>query len=341
MRKTQFALAALALVASTAAMAEVGIYGTLDAGIANSSVKGTQFSGDGGWVAGNNIGFRGSEDLGDGLKANFNLRAGINLGSGGSDNGGNGTLFNQLANVGVSGEFGSIALGQQFSPFIGAVAGGTAGVGHFFVNRIIMGSAAAGSVTGGGQSAGGFFIANAVSYTSPTLNGFSLSALTNAKNGGPNVAGTANVDDRYDTAVVNADVGGVKVAAGYESRSTYKNYLLAGSYAMKELTLSGTYMMFEPASTADKRKNSYSVSAAYQLTPAISANVQYAAGKNATDKDTSLTGLGVSYSLSKTTAAYVSYTRGTGGAVSNYSYRGTTTLGASNNTTAVGITHSF
>ena len=57
MRNTKIALAVLALVASTAAMAESTIYGTVDAGLANTSssdntTSGTQFTGAGGWVAG-------------------------------------------------------------------------------------------------------------------------------------------------------------------------------------------------------------------------------------------------------------------------------------------------
>ena len=96
MRKTQVALAALALVASTAALADgVTVSGNLDAGIARTTTNndadtariGTNFSGAGGFVAGNNINFSGTEDIG-GLKAGFTLGAGIDLGNGSSGNGG-------------------------------------------------------------------------------------------------------------------------------------------------------------------------------------------------------------------------------------------------------------
>ncbi len=94
MRNTKIALAVLALVASTAAMAQATVYGMLDAGIANTSssnntTKGTSFSGAGGFVGANYIGFKGSEEIDGGIKANYQLEAGINISQGGTDNGGN------------------------------------------------------------------------------------------------------------------------------------------------------------------------------------------------------------------------------------------------------------
>ena len=47
MKKTQVALAALALVASTATLANVTVYGAVDAAAAHASGKGTYFDGTG------------------------------------------------------------------------------------------------------------------------------------------------------------------------------------------------------------------------------------------------------------------------------------------------------
>jgi len=127
MKRTQIALAAVALVASTAAMAEVKISGTIDAGVASNSTRnvagvraGTNFSGAGGFVAGNNINFSGSEDLGGGLKAGFTLGAGFDAGNGSSGNGGSAAMFTQQANVSLGGDAGTVKLGMQLSPFISA-----------------------------------------------------------------------------------------------------------------------------------------------------------------------------------------------------------------------------
>lgn len=163
--------------------------------------------------------------------------------------------------------------------------------------------------------------------------------MTNARNGGPNTGATAIAGDRYDTAVLSGDIAGGKVSLGLEQRSTYKTQLLAASIPVGDLTLSGTAMSFTP--TGGDANMSYSVSGAYPLTSGLTGSLQYASGESAAGTKQSLTGLGLNYSLSKSTAAYFSYTLGTGGLSSSYSYRGNTSMADKNNTTAVGLIHSF
>ncbi|HSW05154.1 porin [Aquabacterium sp.] len=59
------------------------------------------------------LGFRGSEDLGDGLKAIFALEMGIGLDAGTHNQGGRG--FGRQAFVGLSGPWGSVTLGRNYS----------------------------------------------------------------------------------------------------------------------------------------------------------------------------------------------------------------------------------
>lgn len=114
MKKNFLALAALASIAfSGAAMAEVTVFGTIDAAVtgSNSDAKGTVFSLENGGNTANRIGFRGTEDLGGGLKAGFWLEAGFN------ENGGNGLSFNRRSTVSLSGnEWGEVRLGRDFTP---------------------------------------------------------------------------------------------------------------------------------------------------------------------------------------------------------------------------------
>ena len=83
MKKSLIALAALATVATAAqAQSSVAVYGLLDAGVssnftANSSGQ-TLTAAANGILATSRLGFRGTEDLGGGLKANFNLESGLN-----------------------------------------------------------------------------------------------------------------------------------------------------------------------------------------------------------------------------------------------------------------------
>lgn len=366
MRNTKIALAVLALVASTAAMAESTIYGTLEAGVANTSssngtTSGTSFTGTGAWVAGNNIGFKGSEEIEGGLKATYQLEMGINLNTGASDNGGSGfstaptavapatqlatqsSLFSRTAAIGLAGDFGSVTLGQQLSPYIAAQAMGTAGNGNFFVNRIIMGggfpNAAAGSTVLG---QGGFFMPNAIVYATPSIGGISASIMQTVRNGaagGAIDAGTQS--DNYTAAMATGAFGDVNVTVGYQNRqNTVQGLTGSASYTMGAATLSGNYTKSTPETGAVV--NSYSASLAYAVTAPLTVSLQYA--RNNLVSAQTISNLGAQYALSKRTSLYAMYARGTNGAQSNYDTRGsytTNTVTTSSTTMSAGVVHSF
>lgn len=94
----------------------VTLYGIADVGIFHERVK---VAGDttrttgmvSGGQAGSRWGLRGSEDLGGGLKANFQLESGFNINNG--MQGQNGRLFGRAAWGGLSGAFGEVRLGRQ------------------------------------------------------------------------------------------------------------------------------------------------------------------------------------------------------------------------------------
>ena len=355
MKKTQVALAALALVASSAALAETTIYGTLDAAVGNTTnsagtTQGVYFAGAGGWVAGNNMGFKGSEEIEGGLKATYQLEMGLNLNNGGADNGGSGAaaatdanIFTRTAAIGLSSEMGSLTLGQQLSPYIVAQAVGTAGNGNFFVNRIILGgglnNAAVGSTVSG---QGGFFMPNAVVYASPTIGGISASLMKTFRNGASGAAISAgDPADAYTAGMVNGSFGGVNVTGGFQNRKdTYKSYTGSASYAMGPATVSGNYTRHTDEGVT--AVGSWSASLAYAVTEPLTLSVQYA--RNNLDTAQTLTNVGAQYSLSKRTSVYATYGRGTNGAQSVYDNR--TAYSASGDTststsTLVGVTHSF
>ena len=111
------AMAAVFLVVSPAvhAQSNVQVYGLIDAGVEYVNHAGP----NGGSVervisGGKNTsrwGFRGSEDLGDGLKAVWNLEGGILMDTGGID----GQLFRRQAYVGLDGKLGRIVIGRSFT----------------------------------------------------------------------------------------------------------------------------------------------------------------------------------------------------------------------------------
>lgn len=63
---------------------------------------------------GSRWGLRGTEDLGGGLKAVFQMEAGFNMANGASGQGG--LLFGRQAYVGLASDFGAVRLGRQYSP---------------------------------------------------------------------------------------------------------------------------------------------------------------------------------------------------------------------------------
>ncbi|XYJ08212.1 porin [Telluria sp. B2] len=118
MKKSALALAVLAALSlnySAQAQTNVQVYGLVDAGV--ESVN--HAAPDGGSLVrvvsgGKNTsrwGLRGSEDLGGGLKAVFNLEGGILMDTGASD----GPLFKRQANVGLEGGFGRVVVGRSFT----------------------------------------------------------------------------------------------------------------------------------------------------------------------------------------------------------------------------------
>lgn len=179
MKKSLLALAVLASIAGAAqAQSSVTIYGVLDMAI-NSEKHGALSGGNGsitsldsGIQSGSRLGFKGSEDLGGGLKANFKLEMGVNADTGSSAQGG--LAFGRAAWVGLSGDFGAVQMGRQNKPVFNAVDSIDP-----FETGLIGGSAKdSTSATGLGNL---FFASNprqnnTINYTTNSLGGFTGSA---------------------------------------------------------------------------------------------------------------------------------------------------------------------
>ena len=94
----------LLLLASTAsAESNITVYGLIDVAVSTTSAGGNALRTTGmnsGVGLGSRVGFRGSEDLGGGMKANFVLEGGFNPESGTIGQGG--VLFGRQAWVGLS-----------------------------------------------------------------------------------------------------------------------------------------------------------------------------------------------------------------------------------------------
>ena len=134
MKKTLLAAALMAGFAGVAhAETSVTLYGILDAGIGYQKLKVNDDAGDfsqkrigmiNGIQSGNRWGLKGSEDLGDGLRAVFVLESGFDLGTGKSGQGSR--LFGRQATLGLAGDsWGQLDFGRQTniaSKYLSAVA---------------------------------------------------------------------------------------------------------------------------------------------------------------------------------------------------------------------------
>lgn len=173
MKKTLIALAVLA--ASGASFAQVTLYGVVSGGYQASKATSTSAGVttdtrndgfvSGGGLNGDRIGFKGTEDLGAGLKANFVFEGAVNTATGGlgdqaSKNAVSTFSFDRESNFGLSGNFGAFTVGRTRtllnSVILGYDAFATQGISAVNLNPI------------------GTRIGNAATYKSNSFGGFDI-----------------------------------------------------------------------------------------------------------------------------------------------------------------------
>lgn len=241
MKKNLLAAAAVAAM-STGALAQsnVTLYGELDAGVGQRyTMEDTgvisNYDGTSRW------GLRGSEDLGNGLKASFQFESGaIDLTNG--NIGGNGG-FNRQAWVGVSGGFGNILVGRTTTPQNRLL-------GTFDLNGTADGSSALkalgleanGNLGGSRQNA-------QIQYATPKLGGFEARIAYGFEDQRKSFNSTTGVwanDKDFVQAAASYKVGGLTVGAAVQGKlSSAANqrtgYAAGIKYDFKALEVSGYY----------------------------------------------------------------------------------------------------
>lgn len=338
-------LIAVAGLLATQAYAQSSItaYGVVDLGY----VKGTgDMANWSGLASGRNmssrLGFKGEEDLGSGLKASFTLEAdiGANTGTGvttpfagwsSTDNksaAANGGLqFNRVAIVGLSGAWGAVTAGRNYTPTFlldfaydpfgenGAGASlitltsayfNTAGsVNHLRASNLVTYSTPANNT--------GF---NAMLSIAPSVNNSSLpndGAFTSGKVGYVNGALMADVAWAKTKLVASGDIKTTSVAAAYDLGMIRPVI----EYSRDELGAAG----------ANASKKGFLVGATAPLGLG-QARMSYSKVEKTADNSTAgnVTQLAVGYvyNLSKRTALYATYSH-----VNNTNYRNTPTAGYS------------
>lgn len=163
------------LLASSAACAQsaaggngVVIYGSVDAGVSNFSDERGAHSNkvDTGNRSPDRFGFRGSEDLGGGMRAFFQLENGFNLDDGTMKR--SGVLFSRFALVGISSKAGTLTFGHMpdfLYEYLRFTNNGFLGSAYFFHPGNLD------------NQANQFQLDNAIKYESPTVGGFTVGAM--------------------------------------------------------------------------------------------------------------------------------------------------------------------
>ena len=172
MKKTLVAMAVMAVAG--AASAQATLYGVLDAGIqmTTTTTGGVDVAGgnvglqqNGSFMNGNRWGLKGTEDLGGGMSALYQLENGFTIDNGKLSQGGR--LFGRQAYVGLSGGFGTVTLGRQYTGL--DTLWGTYDAGEYGSNSAMSFAWNGGTVGDIGR------IDGMIQYSTPAMSGFSAS----------------------------------------------------------------------------------------------------------------------------------------------------------------------
>lgn len=321
MQKKIIALAIAGLSGAAFAQSNVTLYGQVDTYLGNFNASGNGARGttvlNSGGLGQSRLGFKGAEDLGNGLKAVFALEYGLTVDKSagiGTDPAGADTTSNNARQqlLGLAGGFGTVAAGYlQTAAYDWSVKysalGGTALDPHYYSAR------AAGS--GAGTGINSYDRApNAVAYISPNLNGLTLKANYAQLNEGA----AANNGQRRGAYLLAADYDNGPLSAGLVYRQVNKANQADGLSGRYETAIGASYNLGAATliagaqsigiSNTTKRAAAYSFGAKAPVSAAGTVVAEFGRGI-ATGTGTAVNTFSLAYlhGLSKRTTAYAGY----------------------------------
>ena len=346
---TLAALTTAAFGASAQQASSVTLYGMADSNFGRSETHGGVSTTGLDQVPnprGSRFGMRGSEDLGGGMRALFQLEGAVSLTDGSTTTGNQ--LFNRHAWVGLSGGFGELALGRQET------------LHRVLNNGNYNDVATEGELSVTTSNSGlqlmqnfGTRVNQAIRYTSPEFSGIRIrvqSALGQGTTAGLNgILATYNAKNiRLALAHEYYDGSGVAGIPKWNEVTT-----VSGQYDMGAATIALGYQMTDKLSTATSgtslptnaavlpEHTAYNIGLIYRVTQPLSLRVQYtqsttktpASGTTAaSSRDYTRLGLSARYSMSSRTYLYAAY---------NERDVDVPTATANKNSMGLGISHSF
>lgn len=321
MKKTLLALATMSVFTGVAHAEDVTLYGVIDEAYrfsthANSSGNSLNQITDG-MQQGSRLGFKGSEDLGGGLKAIFQLEAGFSTSNGQSLQGNR--LFGRNATVGLSdNQWGTLTVGRQNN------------LGYdFAINTDVYGVANNVAIAGYQSYLTGFRWDNSLKYTNK-FSGVNVGAQYSSGNH----AGDASQGSAYALAA-GYTTGPFSVQSVFQRTNDTKD-AIPGSLPGQDQSLAGigaTYdfggpkvfgqYVYNKFNQSNQRNDIFTLGGSYPLTPRVTLKAAYTYDNqrnyNAGHRNTA--SALASYAFSKRTDVYteVDYNKFSGG-YSNAAY---------------------
>ena len=340
MKLSRLMLAAVAVCGTSAVMAQssVTIYGRVNTTIEHQ--KTGKESKTGMFNNNSRIGFKGVEDLGNGLKAGFQLEAGFN-----SDDGSDALAFKRQSEVNLSGNFGMVRLGNFYPESYYATPDYIGMHNHETGSSLdaLYYDAAWFDGTGTG---------NKLAYRTPTFNNFWAEASVSLHEKANNPVVKVN-KNAYDLAA-NYNNGPLSLGAGYSYWNSNYQAALRGLYTFGQFTVGAYYQRNKDDNAilgaGAGTRNNFRLSGMYVLNASeFHVNVGRANKlSNVSDSAATQWTLGYNYNLSKRTKVYTYYTKVNNGKNASYGYA---TKDENNNVIranglntssfAVGVRHNF
>ena len=330
MKLSRLMLAAVAVCGTSAVMAQssVTIYGRVNTTIEHQ--KTGKESKTGMFNNNSRIGFKGVEDLGNGLKAGFQLEAGF-----GSDDGSGPLTFKRQSEVNLSGNFGMVRLGNFYPESYYATP-----------DYIGMHNHETGSSSDALYYDAAWFdgngTGNKVAYRTPTFNNFWAEASVSLHEKANNPVVKVN-KNAYDLAA-NYNNGPLSLGAGYSYWNSNYQAALRGLYTFGQFTVGAYYQRNKDDNailgTGAGSRNNFRLSGMYVLNASeFHVNVGRANSWSKVD-DSAATQwtLGYNYNLSKRTKVYTYYTKVNNKKGADYM---TGTAGDDFSSFALGVRHNF
>jgi predicted porin len=366
------------------------MYGIVDAGYQSTSLQNTDAKNDTNVSAigasaqsSSRLGVKGVEDIGAGMKADFVVELGLKVTdpsvSGSTNDVNNSAFDNRQTNVGLTGSFGSVRLGRQYSATHGVIAASDAGGG----NNMIGGTTyVAGNSTADfaltpfyGNSAYVVRASNALSYTSPSMNGLVVGFGVSQKN---KTADAVATDGNARSVAAGYTNGPLMLGASYTKHTAsltqpatavsggltglmvastayfvqQKETALGGTYDMGKAKLFANYLKTEADGTKATtdfanavKRTAYEIGLKAPVTAKVNVWAKYGKGKtNLTNSADIATGTADSFAFSaQQVGAEYAFSKRTNayGIYGHAKADKTATTDARGNAYAVGIRHMF